>query len=78
MPDFLSNLCSDIICNSPKNLVALDELIESVKLLNNEKEQEKINVNMKIPKVNPLSNIGKNFNDEKNIPSTVEENTKEE
>ena len=78
IPEFLSNICGDIICNSPKNLVALDELIESVKLLNNEKEQEKINVNMKIPKVNPLSNIGKKLNDEKSIPSTVEENAKEE
>ena len=78
MPEFLSNICSDIICNSPKNLIALDELIESENLLNIEKEQEKNNENVKIPKVNPLSNIGKRLNDEKNIPSTVEENVKEE
>ena len=33
---------------------------------------------MKIPKNNPLSNIGKNNKNEINLPSTVEENTKEE
>ena len=55
----------------------MDELIESAKLLEKEKDQQKINLNMKIPKMNPLSNIGKNLKNEKNIP-TVEENTKEE
>jgi hypothetical protein len=39
----------------------LDELIESSKKLNKENDNEKINVNMKIPKVNPLSNLGKNI-----------------
>ena len=76
-PEFLSTICTDIICNSQKNLVSLDELIESSKLLEKEKDQQKINLNMKIPKMNPLSNIGKNLTNEKNIP-TVEENTKEE
>ena len=76
-PEFLSTICTDIICNSQKNLVSLDELIESAKLLEKEKDQQKINLNMKIPKMNPLSNIGKNLKSEKNIP-TVEENTKEE
>ena len=78
IPDFLSKICNDIISNSPKNLVALDELIDSSKLLNNEKEQDKININMKLPKMNPLSNLGNNIKNEINIPSTVEENTKEE
>ena len=32
---------------------------------------------MKIPKMNPLSNIGKNLKNDNNIP-TVEENAKEE
>ena len=78
-PDFLSTICNDIISNSQKNLVALDELIESAKLLNNDKEQDKININMKLPKFNPLSNLGNNSNSEiKKIPSTVEESTKEE
>ena len=76
-PEFLSTICNDIISKSQKNLVAIDELIESTKSLNN-KEQDKINVNMKIPKNNPLSNIGKNNKNEINLPSTVEENTKEE
>ena len=76
-PEFLSTICNDIISNSQKTLVSLDELIESSKKLNNENDNEKINVNMKIPKVNPLSNLGKNTKNE-NFPSTVEENTKEE
>ena len=40
-----------------------------------------MNTNIKIPKMNPLSNMGKGFNQKNygNIhPSTVEENTKEE
>ena len=77
-PDFLSKICNDIVSNSAKNLVALDDLIESSKLLKNDKEQDKINVNMKIPKINPLSNIGKTSKNEINVPSTVEENIKEE
>ena len=55
----------------------MDELIESSKLLEKEKDQQKINLNMKIPKMNPLSNIGKNSKNENNI-QTVEENIKEE
>ena len=78
VPEFLSTICNDIVSNSQKNLVAIDELIESSKLLNNNKEQDKFNVNMKIPKNNPLSNMGKNTKNEINLPSTVEENTKEE
>ena len=76
-PEFLSTICSDIIRNSQKNMVSLDELIESSKLLEKEKDQQKINLNMKIPKMNPLSNIGKNLKNDNNIP-TVEENAKEE
>ena len=77
-PDFLSSICNDIISNSQKNLVSIDELIESTKLMNKEKEEEKINVNIKLPKMNPLSSIGKSSNNEQNIPSTVEEKVKEE
>ena len=76
-PEFLSTICNDIISNSQKTLVSLDELIESSKKLNKENDNEKINVNMKIPKVNPLSNLGKSTKNE-NFPSTVEENAKEE
>ena len=78
IPEFLSTICNDIVSKSQKNLVALDELIEATKSSTNEKEQDKINVNIKIPKMNPLSNMGKNLKNEKNIPSTVEENAKEE
>ena len=77
-PDFLSTICSDIISNSAKKLVSLDELIESSKLLKNDMEQDKINVNVKIPKINPLSNMGKTSKNEIDVPSTVEENIKEE
>ena len=83
-PDFISKIFDEIISDSQKKLVALDELIESSKVINNEKnkedekEKDKININLKLPKMNPLSNIGKGLKNENNIPSTVEENTKEE
>ena len=50
-------------------------------------DNDKINTNIKIPKMNPLSNMGKGFNNQKSTssklvdrshPSTVEENIKEE
>jgi len=83
-PEFFCNVYNEILSDSPKKLLALDELIESSKNLNNDKnkedpkEKEKININLKIPKMNPLSNMGKGFKNDNNIPSTVEENTKEE
>ena len=79
-PEFISNIFDEIISDSQKNLVSLDDLIEASKSLNNDKnkEDEKVNVNLKLPKMNPLSNMGKGFKNENNLPSTVEENTKEE
>ena len=65
-------------------------MIESSKQLsqiNNNSEikekSDKINTNLKIPKMNPLSNMGKGFASQNSVnnnvhPSTVEESTKEE
>ena len=94
-PKFLDTIFDDIISDKKKDIVVLDELIESSKQLahigdNNQKEKdekEAINTNIKIPKTNPLSNMGKGFNNQKKRnsipidkihPSTVEENVKEE
>ena len=89
-PKYLSDIFNEIISDKKKDVVVLDELIESSKQLeqlnnNNEikEKNDKINTNLKIPKMNPLSNMGKGFGIEKpmntdNHPSTVEENTKEE
>ena len=88
-PAYLSDVFNEIVSDKKKEIVVLDELIESSKLLNQvnnketkEKEKEKINTNIKIPKMNPLSNMGKGFNSQKppvnTHPSTVEENPKEE
>ena len=89
-PLYLSDIFNEIISDKKKNIVVLDELIESSKQLaqnndNKEKkekeEKEKISTNIKIPKMNPLSNMGKAFGGQKpniSFPSTVEENTKEE
>ena len=73
-PQYLSNIFDEIISDKKKDIVVLDELIESSKQLSelnnnkpNEKEEkdEKINTNIKIPKKNPLSNMGKGFNNQK-------------
>ena len=73
-PQFLNEQLTDILSDSPKALVSLDELIEC-----NEKNKTKdnssgkknvkeknnntnVNVNVKIPKINPLSGMSKNFN----------------
>jgi hypothetical protein len=76
-PQFLNEKLTDILANSPKEIVSLDELIEC-----NEKNKAKdsssgkknkteksnnninnnINLNVKIPKMNPLSGMSKNFN----------------
>ena len=76
-PKFLNEELTDILSNSPKEIVSLDELIEcndknkpkdgsSGKKNNNEKinapNNNNINLNIKIPKMNPLSGMSKNFN----------------
>ena len=89
-PKYLSDICNEIISDKKKEVIVLDELIESSKKLtqiNNSSEikekNNKINTNLKIPKMNPLSKMGKGFGSQKAVnsseyPSTVEENTKEE
>ena len=69
-PVFLDEEKVDIYRDKPKELVALDELIEcneknkktdsSNKKVEDDKNQ--INTNVKIPKMNPLSGMSKNFN----------------
>ena len=71
-PLFFDEKLTDILSNSPKDIVSLDELIEC-----NEKSKPKdtssgkkditdktnnTNLNVKIPKMNPLSGMNKNFN----------------
>lgn len=59
----------ELISDKPKIINALEDL---VKLDNKEKKEDvkekEINTNIKIPKMNPLSNMIKgNFNDKKNV-----------
>ena len=83
-PKFLNETLTDILGNNPKEIVSLNELIESNeknKKSENQKKNEKeknngnninnnninnninnINTNIKIPKMNPLSGMSKNFN----------------
>ena len=83
-PQFLNSIFDEILSDKKKEIFALDELIESSKQLNNNKKEkgEKNSINIKIPKTNPLSNMGKGFNSKKGetniLPPTVVENTKEE
>ena len=56
----------ELIREEPKMMVSLDKLmkVDNIKEINEEKKEEEINTNIKIPKMNPLSNIGKgNFNE---------------
>ena len=76
-PTFLNEELTDILSDSSKDVVSLDELIESneknkpkdgssaKKNNSNEKNNNmnnNINLNIKIPKMNPLSGMSKNFN----------------
>ena len=66
-PKYLSDIFNEIISDKKKDIVVLDELIESSKALNqinnneSKDKEEKVNTNIKIPKMNPLSNMGKGF-----------------
>lgn len=72
---------SQIFCEKPKEIFVLDELIESSSQAKKtqpgpskpteEKESEKINPNIKIPKMNPLSGMGKSFNKFDIIPGNL-------
>ena len=75
---------NELIREEPKIMVSLDKLIkvDNIKEIKEDKKEGEINTNIKIPKMNPLSNMGKGFNSQKppvnTHPSTVEENPKEE
>ena len=66
-PQFPSSIFDEIISDKKKEIVGLDELIESSRQLNQQnneeikdkEEKDKINTNIKIPKMNPLSKMGK-------------------
>ena len=54
------DIFEELVSEKPKILVSLEELIEaSNKIDNDKKETKEINSNIKIPKTNPLSNMGK-------------------
>ena len=77
-PKFLNESLKDILSNNPKEIVSLDELIEcnekgkkregstekksDVDKNVNNTNNNNINTNIKIPKMNPLSGMSKNFN----------------
>ena len=51
----------ELIRDTPKELVPLDKIIKinTFKEIKEDKKENQINTNIKIPKVNPLSNIAK-------------------
>ena len=54
------DIFEELVSEKPKILVSLEELIEALnKIDNDKKETKEINSNIKIPKTNPLSNMGK-------------------
>ena len=54
------DIYEELVTENPKNLVSLEELIEATnKSDKNENKGNEINSNIKIPKMNPLSNMGK-------------------
>ena len=74
-PQFLNEQLTDILSNTKKDIVSLDELIETneknnqkdgssgkKKASENNNANNNINLNIKIPKMNPLSGMSKNYN----------------
>jgi len=60
-------ICSELIREEPKTMVSLDKMMkDNIKEIKEEKKEGEINTNIKIPKINPLSNIGKGNFEEKN------------
>ena len=59
---------NELIREEPKIMVSLDKLIkvDNIKEIKEDKKEGEINTNIKIPKMNPLSNIGKGNFKEKN------------
>ena len=86
-PKFLNESLKDILSNNPKEIVSLDELIEcnekgkkregstekksDVDKNVNNTNNNNINTNIKIPKMNPLSGMSKNFNKFDIVPGTA-------
>ena len=73
-PNYLSDNAKDILNDKPKQLVALDKLIEEF-----EKNEQKINQpitnkdlsGVKIPKMNPLMSMPKVFNKFDMVPGNM-------
>jgi hypothetical protein len=73
-PNYLSDNAKDILNDKPKQLVALDKLIEEF-----EKNEQKINQTIinkdlsgvKIPKMNPLMSMPKVFNKFDMVPGNM-------
>ena len=73
-PKYLSDNAKDILIDKPKQLVALDKLIEEF-----EKNEQKINQpitnkdlsGVKIPKMNPLMSMPKVFNKFDMVPGNM-------
>lgn len=75
-PNFDENnikIFEELIREKPKELVSIDELIDSCKPLT--KNENNKNSDVKIPKINPLCNISKNFN---KFDNTIKEADKEQ
>ena len=85
-PQFLNEQVTDILSDTKKEIVSLNELIEcneknkskddaNRKKSNNEKTnnstKSNLNLNVKIPKMNPLSGMSKNFNKFDIIPGNA-------
>ena len=76
------DIFEELVSEKPKDLVSLEELIEiTEKNDKNENKGNEINSNIKIPKMNPLSNMGKAPLYGKKIPfqtNTIEESNKDD
>ena len=76
-PKFLSDNVKEVLKDKPKQLVALDKLIEEFEK-NEPKINQQVNYNtgkdlsgVKIPKMNPLMNMSKNYNKFDMIPGNI-------
>ena len=75
-PDFEKDkvkIFEELIREKPKELVSIDELIDACKPLT--KNEDNKNADIKIPKMNPLCNISKNYN---KLDNTIKESDKEQ
>ena len=72
-PNYLSDNAKDILSDKPKQIIALDKLIEEfekndIKINQNSSNYNKDLSGVKIPKMNPLMNMPKVFNKFDMIP----------